>query len=105
MTIDIDDDEESAEVFADWQIRQRIEGLVNAALSLIDCDAVEAECWAYEAGRYAWELDGETPSRLAPYPALSEAFARGRLDVQALFNIHGGAATPEESKRSSRPGV
>ena len=52
----LNDDIDSAEVLSGRQIARRIEMLVNAALSLIDCDATEAECWAYEAGRYAWEV-------------------------------------------------
>lgn len=69
----LNDDIDSAEVLSGRQIARRIEMLVNATLSLIDCDATEAECWAYEAGRYAWEVDAETPERLAPYPVLAGA--------------------------------
>ena len=93
----LDDDIDSAEVLSGRQIAQRIEMLVNAALSLIDCDATEAECWAYEAGRYAWEVDAETPERLAPYPVLADAFGRGRADIQESFDVHTGVTAPQKS--------
>lgn len=95
------DDDESAEVFTRRQIAQRIDGLLNAAISLIDCDATEAECWAYEAGRYAWELDAETPERIAPYPVLADAFKRGKADVQEIYDAHTGVTAPPKSKGAS----
>ena len=101
----LDDDMDSAEVLTGRQIAQRIEKLLDAALSLIDCDATEAECWAYEAGRYAWESDAITPERLVAHPALAAAFERGKADVQEIHDAHMGVTAPQESKSASRPGM
>lgn len=50
---------------------------VDAAISVVDTDPVEADSWAYEAGREAWDFDLKAPGKLAPYPVLSAAFKRG----------------------------
>lgn len=98
-----DDDIDSIEVLTGRQIAQRIEMLLDAALSLIDCDATEAECWAYEAGRYAWEVDARTPERLAPYPVLADAFGRGKSDIQEVLDVHTGVTAAQKSSGTSRP--
>ena len=50
---------------------------VDAAISVVDTDPVEADSWAYEAGRKAWDFDLKAPEKLALYLELSAAFKRG----------------------------
>lgn len=52
---------------------------VDAAIDVVDTDPVEADAWAYEAGKEAWEFDLQAPEKLASHPALSAAFKRGFL--------------------------
>ena len=68
----------------------RVETLVDAALSQALVDPTEAECFAYEAGRYAWESDTATPERLNPHPMLAEAFAQGKTEVQKWYETATG---------------
>lgn len=50
---------------------------VDAAIDVVDTDPSEADAWAYEAGKEAWEFDLQAPEKLASHPALSAAFKRG----------------------------
>ena len=55
---------------------------VDAAIDVVDTDPAEADAWAYEAGKEAWEFDIHTPEKLASHPALSAAFKRGFDSVE-----------------------
>lgn len=55
---------------------------VDAAIDVVDTDPAEADAWAYEAGKEAWEFDIQTPEKLASHPALSAAFKRGFDSVE-----------------------
>ena len=62
---------------------------VDAAIDVVDTDPAEAECWAYEAGKEAWEFDLRVPEKLASYPALSAAFKRGFDSVEQASSLQG----------------
>ncbi len=62
---------------------RRIANLLVAALSLATIDPAEAECLAYEAGRYACGSNAGTSGRLVGHKALARSFARGRADAPA----------------------
>ncbi len=55
---------------------------VDAAISAVDTDPAEAQSWAYDAGKEAWDFDIQMPEKLAPYPLLSAAFKRGFDSVE-----------------------
>lgn len=55
---------------------------VDAAIDVVDTDPVEADAWAYEGGKEAWEFDLQVPEKLASHPALSAAFKRGFDSVE-----------------------
>jgi hypothetical protein len=57
---------------------------VDASIGVVDTDPAEADAWAYEAGKEAWEFDLQTPEKLASHPALSAAFKRGFDSVEQL---------------------
>lgn len=50
---------------------------VDAAIDVVGTDPVEADSWAYEAGKEAWDFDLKAPEKLAHYPLLTAAFKRG----------------------------
>ena len=54
----------------------------DAAIDVVDTDPVEAEAWAYEAGKEAWDFDLKAPEKLVPYPLLNAAFKRGFDSVE-----------------------
>ena len=56
---------------------------------VVNTDPAEAECWAYEAGKEAWEFDLRVPEKLASYPALSAAFKRGFDSVEQASSLQG----------------
>ncbi|PPC84528.1 MAG: hypothetical protein CTY39_08605 [Hyphomicrobium sp.] len=55
---------------------------VDAACDVVGTDPVEADAWAYEAGKEAWEFDLQAPEKLASHQALSAAFKRGFDSVE-----------------------
>ena len=62
---------------------------VDAAIDVVDTDPAEADAWAYEAGKEAWEFDLRVPEKLASYPALSAAFKRGFDSVEQASSLQG----------------
>ena len=62
---------------------ERMSVLVRSALVTLHLDESEAECAAYEAGRYAYGLAATIPEAFAEHPQLAQAFERGRADVPA----------------------
>lgn len=61
---------------------------VDAAIDVVDTDPEEADAWAYEAGKEAWEFDLPVPEKLASHPALSAAFKRGFESVEQQSRSH-----------------
>jgi len=57
---------------------------VGAAIDVVDTDPVEADAWAYEAGKEAWDFDLKAPEKLLPFPLLNAAFKRGFDSVEQV---------------------
>ena len=70
------------------RIKTRIDLLIDAAIQDLDECPVQAEFYAYEAGKYAWELDAATPHKLVMHPVLAKVFEQGKADVQKNYAAH-----------------
>lgn len=62
---------------------------VYAATHVVDTDPSEADAWAYDAGKEAWEFDLQVPDKLASHQALSAAFKRGFDSVEQASSQQG----------------
>ena len=79
---------------------------VDAAIDVVDTDPVEADAWAYEAGKEAWDFDFNAPEKMAPYPLLTAAFKRGFDSVElasSQLEVHRNVSI--STKQSSQPAI